>query len=56
MYGGYQDPICCAIGEKIRGTINSAEMNPITHITVIDVGRFAFSAVSLMVLVSFRVA
>jgi hypothetical protein len=48
-YGGYQAPICWAVGENINGTVISAPMNPITHMTVIEVGRFAVSVAPVIV-------
>jgi hypothetical protein len=43
------------MGEKINGTAISAPRNSITHMTVIEVGRFAFSVASVMVLYSLLV-
>ena len=49
-YGGYQEPICFAIGENINGTVIIAPINPKTEITVIDVGLFLdINSVSLTI-------
>ena len=53
--GGYHAPMLRALSVKISGMVNSPPMNPMTQITVIEVGREALAVVvSIVVGVSKR--